>query len=120
MLKDHLYSIENLELGENIVNAHIRLNPDHPIFKGHFPDVPVLPGVSMMQMVKEIMEEALKRSFLLRSASQMKFLQMLNPKEVAQVDFTIDFQELEEGAIKLKAQMHHKEVVYFKISAQLI
>lgn len=119
MLKDHLYTIENLDLGENIVDANIHLNPDHLIFKGHFPDVPVLPGVTMMQMVKEIMEESLKRAFLLSFASQMKFLQMLNPKHVSQVEFSINFQALEDGAIKIKAQMFHEEVVYFKMSAQL-
>ena len=36
----------------------IRLNPLHEVYKGHFPQVPVAPGVVLVQIIKESQEDS--------------------------------------------------------------
>ena len=66
MLKDKLYHIKQMDYLESELRAEIALNENHSIFSGHFPDIPVLPGVTMMQMIKELLEEAEKSKMRLK------------------------------------------------------
>lgn len=119
MLNKDLYQIKKIHQEEWEVTAEIELNAKHDIFKGHFPDAPVLPGVTMMQMVKEILEEALGKSLLIKKAGQLKFLQMINPEKIAQLRFHIKYNETEEG-LKVNAVLKQQEVVFFKMTGLLV
>ena len=33
----------------------IHLYAEHPIYKGHFPQIPIAPGVCLVQIIKEIL-----------------------------------------------------------------
>ena len=57
----------------------IKINPDHNIFKGHFPGQPIVPGVTYIEMIREIMELVIKKKLLLKEASNIKFLSVTNP-----------------------------------------
>lgn len=118
MLKNDLYHIIELHSANKEITAEIKLNNEHDIFKGHFPDVPVLPGVTMMQMVKEIMEEALGNNLQIKRAVQLKFLQMVNPQKVDSLYFHINWSETEEG-IKVKAELKQQDDVFFKMTGLL-
>lgn len=118
MLKDNLYQIVQIQSDEQEIRAEIKLNNEHEIFKGHFPDVPVLPGVTMMQMVKEILEKTLAKELQIKNAGQLKFLQMVNPQKVSSLGFQINWSKTEEG-IKVKAVLKQEEQVFFKMSGLL-
>ena len=50
MLKD-FYTLNTLQqIAANTYLCTLTLNAEHPIFKGHFPNNPVTPGVCMMQI----------------------------------------------------------------------
>lgn len=72
-------------------NSTIELNPEHEIYKGHFPQIPVAPGVCLIQTIKEILMTKLQKKLILTEGSNIKFLILINPKETKQfqVDFTI-------------------------------
>jgi 3-hydroxymyristoyl/3-hydroxydecanoyl-(acyl carrier protein) dehydratase len=56
MLLNSFYTLEAApETTPTRVQATIRLNPDHAIFAGHFPGQPVVPGVCMLQIIKELL-----------------------------------------------------------------
>lgn len=79
MLMNDFYRIEYIQREPNSVSCRIVFNPQHDIFKGHFPGQPVVPGVCMMQMVKELLEAQTDTSLWLRNAGQVKFLQLITP-----------------------------------------
>ena len=41
------------EIVDSVVVAHYRTKKDHAIFKGHFPDFPILPGVVQVEMMAQ-------------------------------------------------------------------
>ena len=53
MLEHYLYDILSAEEGD----FNIIILEDSPIFKGHFPEYPVVPGVCLMQIIKELAEK---------------------------------------------------------------
>ena len=119
MLKDQLYNIQKLDYQDSVLKAEIKIIKTHAVFKGHFPDVPVLPGVTMMQMVKELLEVAEEKKFLIQSAGQIKFLQMLNPEHLDVVNWEINVAKTEEDLFKVKAQMINGDIVFFKMTGKL-
>jgi len=87
MLKDKLYKINTIAMlpqeGDDNsfqkYSASVELDSSHEIFRGHFPGNPILPGVCQVEMVREIAEEITGRKLLLSKASQVKYLNLINP-----------------------------------------
>ena len=85
MLMNDFYRIEYLQRDPNSLSCKITFNRQHDIFKGHFPGQPVVPGVCMMEMVKELLEQHTDQSLWLRDAGQVKFLQLITPEVAPQI-----------------------------------
>ena len=93
MLQNTFYTLESpAETTAGGLRATIRLNPDHAVFAGHFPGQPVVPGVCMLQIIKELLEGATGQALQLQRAANVKFLTVLTPQahEVVSVQLTFD------------------------------
>ncbi|MFN4365041.1 3-hydroxyacyl-ACP dehydratase [Chryseobacterium hispalense] len=110
------YRLESSEKTENgSFIAQISLNKDHDIFKGHFPGNPVTPGVCMMQIVKELSEEFIGKKLFLKSASNVKFMAIINPFETPDLKLQLDIAESEED-VKVKNTTSFGETIALKMS----
>lgn len=111
------YTLNSFEKGENgAFSAKISLNQNHEIFKGHFPGNPVTPGVCMMQIVKELTEEFTGKTLFLKSASNVKFMAIINPFETPDLDLQLSISETEQE-IKVKNTTSFGETIALKLSA---
>lgn len=70
-------------------SSNIRLNPEHEIYKGHFTQMPIAPGVCLVQMVKEILMDKFQCPLILSEGKNIKYLALINPTQ--NVDFRLDF-----------------------------
>jgi len=113
MLKNDLFTFSDLQEEGNIIRTIIRLNASHPIFAGHFPDQPVLPGACMMQMAKEVLADYLGKQIKLVSASDLKFLAIVDPTENNPIQMEIKLVR-EDGKTRIDAKLLDKAVVLFK------
>ncbi|WP_294281533.1 3-hydroxyacyl-ACP dehydratase [uncultured Chryseobacterium sp.] len=110
------YTIQSTERTDNgNFTARIILNKDHDIFKGHFPGNPVTPGVCMMQIVKELTEECTGSQLFLKSASNVKFMAIINPFETPELILQLDITEHEQD-IKVKNVTAFGETIALKMS----
>ena len=73
--------------------------------KGIFPGQPVVPGVCMMQMVKEILEKVIGEKTNLVRAGEMKFLAIINPKENNMIQATLKYTVEENGNMAVSATL---------------
>jgi len=119
MLKNNLYNIQSFNYKNEALKAIIQLNTNHLIFKGHFPDVPVLPGVIMMQIVKDLVEVGEEKLLNISKVGNMKFLQMVNPEKNNLLEFEVKIIEKSDEKIRIKAQSIISKDVCFKMSAHL-
>ncbi len=114
MLLGDFFHITTIQTADNTVTSLLEINPAHPIFGGHFPGQPVVPGVCMMQMVKEIAEKALEKKTRLIKADQIKFLALLIPAENQPLRMELKLTPRENGEMGVDAQLVNDTTVCFK------
>ena len=119
ILLNDFFTINDKVSSETEIWAELFINAGHKIFEGHFPNQPVVPGVCMMQMIKEILEEVIGKETNLITAAELKFLAVINPLENNLVHTSIKYASDENGAINISASLFKDELVHFKCKAQL-
>lgn len=112
LLKSNFYTVIELEQKGDQLQAIVTIDPNHKIFEGHFPGQPVVPGVCMLQMIKELAERQLDKSLLLREASQIKYLNVLIPITGDKILIQIDWRD----AVKFDAAIICNEKAIMKMS----
>jgi 3-hydroxyacyl-[acyl-carrier-protein] dehydratase len=120
MLLNSFFFIERIEYINGVVRASLRLEKEHAIFKGHFPNLPIVPGVCMMQLVKEVLENLEGKRMQIEEAPNLKFLSILNPNENGLVESLISIDErLGDNWVKINATINAGSVIFFKMKATL-
>ncbi|MGJ8737965.1 3-hydroxyacyl-ACP dehydratase [Zobellia laminariae] len=116
MLIEGLYTVESFEKEEQTVKATVKLNAAHKVFKGHFPGNPVMPGVCMIQIIKELTEQATGRTLFLSVASNVKFMAIINPEKNDTIQLTLTVTE-EGDTVKVKNTTTFDDTLALKLSA---
>ncbi|MEJ7587146.1 MAG: hypothetical protein WKI04_06260 [Ferruginibacter sp.] len=94
----------------------IEFNKDHKIFKGHFPGRPVVPGVCMMQLIKEILESSVAKPTRLISAGNLKFLSVIDPGQSITIRAEVKYLFNTDGNIHVTGSLTNERVTYFKMN----
>lgn len=79
MTSDSLYSIISTHSENNNHKVCVKLNTSHPVYGGHFPDQPVLPGVCTLQMIRECAGMILNRNIRYKAIIQCKLTSAIMP-----------------------------------------
>ena len=116
MLLNKLFFIDTLEKTEGLIRSDIHIDETHPIFEGHFPGQPVLPGVCMLEMLKEVIEFANASKYQLESASSVKFLTMFTPPQITRALFEIKPAALPDDKLAVIATLKFEQQVFLKFS----
>lgn len=98
MLRDSLYTLSELSsprVGNYL--AVVNIDASHSIFAGHFPAQPVLPGVCLLEMLKEILSDIQQKPLRLLNAGTIKYLKMVDPNTEPRLRFEIEL--VQEGEL---------------------
>ena len=117
MLIEGLYIVKELKNTDSEITANIKLNANHEIFEGHFPENPIMPGVCMMQIIKELTEEVLGKELALQTSTNIKFMAKINPETDPDLVLNIPYSE-EEGILKLKNTTFFGDTLALKLNAK--
>ncbi len=119
LLGDFLKIIETDYSNDNpsSFKVTIELNDRHKIFKGHFPGNPVVPGVCMIQIVKEILSKLLKKNLHLYEGSNIKFISVIKPEinRILNIDYNI---KQENDIFRVSALISFEEKIFFKFKGK--
>lgn len=95
------------------------LNAKHPIFEGHFPGSPVLPGVCHMQMVVDAAAAVLGRDLSVSEGIDLKFTAVVDPREGDQLLINLQIQPREEDKVRIESITTFNGEVCFKFKGVL-
>lgn len=117
LLKD-FYTITSLEkMADTKYLATILINEEHEVFRGHFPGNPIMPGVCMMQIIKELTEQITESSLFMQSLSNVKFMALINPFNTPELRLELDVTSTEDNLVKVKNVSYFNETVALKLSS---
>ncbi|KGO89681.1 hotdog family protein [Flavobacterium suncheonense] len=117
MLLKGFYTVEKLEkVSEGKYLAEVLLNRQHEIFKGHFPGNPVTPGVCMMQIIKELSQEILGSPLFMASASNVKFMALINPDKTPRLQLELEISGDLNSEVKVKNTTVFDDTVALKLT----
>lgn len=114
-LKDFYKATNTLKEG-NTIHSTINLNAEHPIYKGHFPENPVVPGIMQIEIIKDILKQELDTALLLQKVSSIKYLNLITP-EISDLQFELSIKPLEK-LYKVKCIIKKDNLIYTKFSGQ--
>lgn len=111
-----LYSIISKEITDDGGAFHIRLNPECIIYKAHFPEQPITPGVCITQIAVELVEVIVGHSLQMTEIKNVKFLSILTPTTQTEVTYTITIKSSDDKETRVQAVAQSDDVVYAKMS----
>jgi 3-hydroxyacyl-[acyl-carrier-protein] dehydratase len=121
MLKDDFFTITACSGEYPSFTVQLALNARHRIFEGHFPGQPVVPGVCLVQMVKEVTETVLGGGAMrLAKAGQIKFIALLDPGKAGILELKLDCERREDGSVGVNAIMRAGKKTCFKFDGVLV
>jgi 3-hydroxyacyl-[acyl-carrier-protein] dehydratase len=118
MLANDLYTVLSKQSETGKVVARISFDKSHRIFDGHFPGHPVVPGVCMMQIVREVMEFDQAKRLKIVVGNNLKFMNIIDPEQNGQVDVTVTYTQ-EGDDYKINATLTDASVTFFKFKGVL-
>lgn len=118
ILLNNFYTLSIAHSISGSIAASITFDKSHAIFKGHFPEVPIVPGVCMMQMMREVMEQEIGKRLYVTTADTLKFLAVINPLVNPTVELAINYTE-EADEYAINGSLFNEGVIFFKSKAQL-
>lgn len=115
-LKNSFFSILNKKEDDGKQTYRIELQPEHIIFKAHFPGNPIVPGVCQVHIVGELLEETLGRKVFLSEVKNIKYLAVMSP--ATQTVYDVTFQKIQEAedTCKVIVVYSDEEKPYAKLS----
>lgn len=117
LLKD-FYTINSLEKNDaQNYTVIIFINEKHDVFKGHFPGNPIMPGVCMMQIIKELTEKISESSLMMQSVSNVKFMALINPFVTPELKLELNIIQTDDQFVKVKNTSYFGETVALKLGS---
>lgn len=114
MLLNNFFFIDALQHDESSIQATIHIDEKHDILKGHFPSQAILPGVCMLEMLREVLEKVFQCRLQMSSAQTIKFLAMFIPTQNTEAKFVISYIQQEDGKYMVDASLIHHEILFMK------
>jgi len=113
MLIKDFYSVSDFSASQESARETILLNPSHQVYKGHFPDQPVVPGVIQVQILRELLEHVFNKKFFIKEVTSAKYLNVIVPDDKL-LTVEITYKPFEEG-FKLNGVIKNEEHIFCKV-----
>ena len=113
--------MEGLPQGQSGFN--IILNPDHLIYKAHFPGQPVTPGVCILQILQELLSIEIGKQLFIKNIKNVKFVSMMSPVADSRVSVLFTSVSTEEGGVKAQGVVSQRDdlsSLFLKFSIYLV
>lgn len=116
MFVNELYSLGASRHADGIKAYDIHLNADNIIYRAHFPERPITPGVCIIQIALELLETMIGRQMEISEVKNVKFLHILSP--IKNPDVSYVFKSIEDNGttVKAKVEVRNGDLLFTSIS----
>jgi 3-hydroxyacyl-[acyl-carrier-protein] dehydratase len=96
----------------------LELNPAHPVYEGHFPGNPVVPGVCQVQMISELLSGIKGYALRLIQSDNVKFLSLMVPGTNRIIKAELQVRTAADGEISVNATLQGGEITFIKFKGR--
>ena len=113
-LLNDFYTVASVEKPtETKLLINILLDPEHVIFKGHFEQMPVVPGVCQTQIIKELLQQETVKNLILTNGNNIKFTGMIIPTTHSSIQIELNYTTTE-NQYTVDAQLFFENTIFTK------
>ncbi|MTH17806.1 3-hydroxyacyl-ACP dehydratase [Flavobacterium sp. LC2016-01] len=116
VLKDFYNVLSEEKTTDSKYTITILVNEKHEVFKGHFPGNPIMPGVCMIQIIKELTEKITQETLMIQTLANVKFMALINPEVNPELRLELDITTTEDNLVKVKNTTYFNDTVALKLS----
>lgn len=116
---DKVFNIKQVSCDEQTFIYSAEIDAMHPVFGGHFPQMPVVPGVCAMSMIKECIADALSCHVRFDYVKECKFLSAITPTVHKILKVSILLKESDDQ-MSVVADVAYGEIKMMKLMAVVI
>ena len=116
VLKDFYKVLSEEKTSDSKYTITILVNEKHEVFKGHFPGNPIMPGVCMIQIIKELTEKITQETLMIQTLANVKFMALINPEKNPELRLELDITTTEDNLVKVKNTTYFNETIALKLS----
>ena len=97
-----VFSFDNINHSEDgeTLSGSCLVAADMPFFNGHFPDLPIMPAVAQIEMIRELLEKHADWNTTIAGGSGLKFSGRIQPND----NLTIRLQRRSSGDISFSVE----------------
>jgi 3-hydroxyacyl-[acyl-carrier-protein] dehydratase len=111
------YTFRITESDAGKIKARISIDVQHPLYKGHFPQQPVTPGVVLVEIMRFVLSSYLDKHLMLKSAKEIKFMAAVVPSQMNQIDLNIEYTEID-GKINANCTISEESRIFAKLKGE--
>ena len=104
-LINSLYKVVAKNVVDSTLRYDILLDANHFIYQAHFPGEPITPGVCIIQIAKELLEEHLNQTLPIQTIKNVKFLNVISPVARLQITYAFEKMTVDDSAKTCQAQV---------------
>ncbi|MDR1102685.1 MAG: beta-hydroxyacyl-ACP dehydratase [Tannerella sp.] len=114
MLTDY-YTVNSQRMEGDTTVFEVSLNPASAVYRGHFPDMPVAPGVCNIQMIKECVERLTGRTLRMNYLDRCRLTTLLTPQQHPDLQVHIQLLENSDTLVRAQTAIGRGEATYFTL-----
>ena len=103
--RNNLYTVTGQQNQEGAARYDLELYAEHEIYKAHFPGLPITPGVCLMQMARELLEDHTGLPLEITLVKNVKFLSVISPVEQPRITCSMSHIIVGESGVECRTQL---------------
>lgn len=118
MLQNKFFDIIRITNTEDYIQYDVSLLPDYEVYKGHFPEQPISPGVCNIQMIKECVEHHLQRPLLLGEIRQCRLTELITPQKYPELQVRLYLEPQTDDGIAFRSTIGLNDSIFLELKAR--
>lgn len=116
-----LYFLEQLPSTDNSqLNVLVNIDENNSVFDGHFPGLPILPGVYLIQIIKDSLNSFFPNNYQLKTAGTVKYLKPVEPRKSNKLKIEITWSESIDGLKVSAISFLEDDSIHFKFNGEFV
>ncbi len=113
---DNLFIIKSIGETETGFTVLVECNPDHPVYRAHFPGNHITPGACLLKTAGEILGQKIGKPLFLKRSKNLKYINVLIPADGKAVEYAFSHLVETESECKVQVVVADETAVYSKMS----